>query len=156
MGGELGGQYPGVMGSVAQNFTPGIGFHGSIYISPLIDESLEHYIYVGFQSLTLKADTTAAFRIVPILAGLSLKGKTPIDGVTTDFGLGLGGSLTWLNVPNLAQWRIGGSFTVQLQPGIAVNLAEDFELFARTPVFFLIGTKQLSYVAYDFGLKMKF
>lgn len=156
LGAELGGQYPAVMGNIAQNFNPSFGFHASAYITPFISDDLEHYIYVGFQNLAFKTDTNANFRIVPILFGLSLPGKTPIEGVYADFGLALGGALDWVSVPNLASWRIGGHFAVQLQPGLSISLAEDFDLYARTPVFYLIGQRQMSFIAYDVGVKMRF
>lgn len=156
LGAELGGQIPAVMGQMAQNFNSNFGFHGSIYVNPFIAKEVDHYIYVGYQSLTLKSDPNTSFRMIPILFGLGISGKTFSESLYADFGLGVGGTIDWVNVPNISTFRMGGHFLVQLQPGISITLADEFDLYFRTPVYFLIGQKQLNYMAYDFGLKMRF
>jgi hypothetical protein len=155
---ELGAQWPAVFGKSGQNFNSQIGFNGKIYLGRFFDERLDHFIHVGFQMLQPVTQTDATFNLVPILAGLALRGNTGIEGLTTSFGIGVGGALGWINIPNAAanSFRVSGYFSAMAEPGIELAIAEGFAMVARMPVTFIIGQRQLGFVAFSGGLRYDF
>lgn len=155
---ELGAQWPVVFGKTGQNFNSQIGFNGKIYLGRFLDPRIDHFLHVGFQMLQPVTLTDASFNLVPIVAGLALRGNTGIDGLTTSFGVGFGGSLGWLRIPNAAanSFRVSGYFTALVEPGLELAIAEGFSVVSRMPVTFIIGQRQVGFIAFTGGLRYDF
>ncbi len=158
LGIELGAQWPAVFGKAGQNFNSQIGFNGKVYFDRFLDSRLDHFLHVGFQMLQPVTQTDASFNVVPIVVGLALRGNTGIEGLMTSFGLGVGGSLAWLTIPNAAanSFRVSGYFTALLEPGIELAIADGFSVVSRMPVTLIIGQRQIGFIAFTGGLRYDF
>ncbi len=153
---EAGLDYPVMVGFGGQNFTSNTGFNASIYLDPIINPNIQNFLSVGYDSFTIRADQSSSFKVIPILVGLEATGKV-FDDFKTTFGIGAGGSISYLSVPNAASYKAYGYFTAQVKPGFEWDIASSgVSAVVRTPINFIMGTKQMSYVSYDFGLQYAF
>ena len=151
---EVGFELPVILGQMSQNFNPSFGMHGSVYFH-FFDE-FRNGIYFGYQNFPVRADTTSAFRIMPILAQIGVEGKTGLDWLKPTFDLGVGGAFGWLNTLNSASIHVNGYFAFQFQPGLEFQVYDQFVITTHVPILYIVGTKVLPYLAYDAGLKFNF
>ena len=153
---EAGLEYPVMIGLGGQNFTSNTGFNAAFYLDPILNPSIQNYISIGYDSFTIRADQTSSFKVVPVLIGLEATGKV-FEDLKTTFGLGAGASFAYLSVPNAASYKAYGYFTAQVKPGIEYDIASSsLSVVLRTPINFLMGSKQMSFIAYNLGIQFQF
>jgi hypothetical protein len=152
---EAGLAYPLVAGMAGQSFNSNLGLTGAITFAPMIEPWISNWVSVDYYSLTWRSDTAASFRILPILAGVSLPGKVT-EGVTSEFGLGLGGAIGYLNSPGVTAYRTFGYFAAQFRGGMEVDLGSGISTFARIPVTVIVGAKPMTFLSFILGAGYQF
>ncbi len=147
--------YPLVAGMAGQSFNSNLGLSGAITFAPVIEPWISNWISVDYYSLTWRAEPAASFRIIPVLMGASLPGKVT-DGVTSEFGMGLGGAVGFLASPGTTAYRTFGYFVAQFRGGMEVDLGSGISAFARIPVTIIVGAKPMTYLSFLMGAGFQF
>ena len=149
------GDYPVATGVQAQNFSSTLGASIDFYLDPILDPKIDNFLSLGYRSLTIRADGESSYRMLPILIGLELPGRVS-DEVKITFAGAVGGTVTYINVPNAQSMKYTGYFTAQLKPGIEWDASKDFAFRAELPITYLIASKPFSFLTYSFGLQYTF
>jgi hypothetical protein len=152
---EAGLGYPLVAGMAGQSFNSNLGASGTLVLAPMIEPWISNWISVEYYSLTWRTDTAASFRVIPFLAGVSFPGKVT-EGVTSEFGVGLGGAVGYLNAPGFTSFRTFGYFAAQFRGGMEVDLGSGFSVFARIPVTIIVGARPMTYLSFVSGAGFQF
>jgi hypothetical protein len=147
--------YPVAAGTSGQGFSSNAGASLSLYLDPLLDPKINNFISAGYRSFTIRADGESAYRIIPVLVGLELPGKVS-EEVKVNFAAAVGGSVTYVSVPNSSTTQTTTYFTAQIKPGIEWDVAQDFAIRADVPITYLIASKSFSFLAYALGIQYDF
>ncbi len=152
---EAGLDYPIGVGASAQNFNSNLGFSGAFYVDPILNPAVNNFVSFGYQSLTLRSDTTTAFRVFPIMAGFELPGKVFSDFSTT-IAASVGAAFAYLNSQSATAYRAYAYFAAQVRGGVEYKVGDGFSVYARIPVTYLIASSKMSYLTYSFGVNYQF
>jgi hypothetical protein len=148
-------EYPVAVGTMAQNFSSNFGFSGDLYVPSLIAPWVSNYVSVSYTSFSLRSDTSSSFRLIPFVVGLGLPGKVTNE-ITTDFGLGIGGAIGYINAPGATSYRSYGYFMAQVRGGVEYDFGSGFSAYVRVPINFLISSNRMTYIAYAVGAAFRF
>lgn len=142
---------PVAVGVAGQGLTSKFGFSGQLYLAPMLDDSLKNYLTVGYDSFRLRADSVATLHIIPFGLGFEFQ---PVPGKTfqPNLGVAFGGAYAMIAVPESFTFNGRAYFWTQVRPGLDINL-DDFALVINTPINWVIGTTNMSYINYSFGAR---
>lgn len=154
-GTEVNVQWPLVAGQAGQNFSSNLGVDAEIYFDRILDPSVANFISIGYNSLTLNADATSSFRMIPLIAGIELQGKV-WDGFYSTFGLGAGVSVAYISGTSTTTYAYTEYFIGQVKPGFEWDLGSGFAFIGRAPINFLVGKAEMTYMDFEAGIKIKF
>ncbi len=147
-------KYPVGMGTTSSGYSSMVGFGASIYVAPMIDDSLSNFLSVGYNSYRVRADGTSSLKMIPVLANVELSGKASKDFNTT-LSVGAGFAAAFVSVTNQSVFNWSAYFAAQIKPGFEYGIADGVTLVGHTPVTAFFSRAFMSSMDFDLGVKIK-
>ena len=148
--------YPVAVGNMGENFTSNLGFSVAFYPDPLLDPKIDNFISASYDSLTVRADGTSSFRVIPVIVGIELPGRV-FDDLKTTFAVGIGAAFTYLYTPSdTSNTKLNTYFAAQVKPGLAWDVTKEIAVTGQIPINILVTSHSLTYLAYTLGVQYNF
>jgi hypothetical protein len=147
-------KYPVGMGTTSSGYSSMVGFGASIYVSPMLDDSISNYLSVGYNSYRIRADGTSSLKIIPVLANIEFNGKATKD-LNTTLSVGAGFAAAFVSVTNQSIFNWSAYFAAQIKPGFEYSIADGITIVGHTPVTAFFSRAFLSSMDFDMGVKFK-
>jgi hypothetical protein len=142
---------PVAVGVAGQGLTTKFGVSAQLYMSPMLDDSLNNFLMVGYDSFRLRADSVATLHLINFGYGVEFQ-PTPGKTFNPMLGVLVGGSYAMIAVPDSFTFNGKAYFLAQLRPGLDINV-DGFSIVFQAPISWIVGTSNMSYIGYSIGAR---